>query len=302
MNYRHIYHAGNFADVFKHCILISVIYSFLQKNKPFCYLDTHAGTGCYNLENIVTKKTPEYKNGIASILDIPCDDFIINIYKNIIALCNTSQNIFMEKVDFNYLNNTYDLQNHTNFSSADLKKYPGSPLIATVLSQLQTNNNLIFTELHPADFAQLKQNFAYIHNANIQHICGYQAMKAFLPFKNLQNQTMRGIVFIDPPFENNNEFERIYQSLSMALKRYAIGTYVIWYPNKNNIQVNKFKNDLQSLVKNPVLFYEFNCSKIFDLENPNALTQCEIAIINPPWQIENYIEPCLRWLEKYINT
>lgn len=303
MNYRHIYHAGNFADVFKHCVLIAVLYSFSQKEKPFVYFDTHAGIGYYDLHKIVTKKTPEYKHGINTILHRESDNFIVQIYQQIIARCNahTQSNTAINHILLNEVATIFsNIQNKVLCKNDDLRFYPGSPLIAKLLTR--PCDKLILTELHQEDFLTLKANFLNISdNINIHHLNGYNGMKAFLPFKNIQNNVMRGLVFIDPPFENNNEFDEVFNALTIALKRYSAGTYVVWYPNKNILQINSFKKNLQTLVKSPVLFYDFNYSKILNLEKHNSLTQCGMAIINPPWQVEEYINPCVKWLQENLN-
>lgn len=147
MNYRHLYHAGNFADVFKHIILVALIQSFLRKEKAFCYLDTHAGIGEYDLNSKAAQVTKEYENGILKILSQKNPPDLVKIY------------LQMVKLPF----------------------YPGSPLI--VKNLIRSQDRMILSELHSEDYQTLKQCFLNQKQINIHQQDGYQSLKAYLPPK-----------------------------------------------------------------------------------------------------------------------
>ena len=178
MNYRHEYHAGNFADVFKHLMLITLIKAQLRKKKSFCYLDTHAGRGLYDLSSETAKKTGDAEHGIVRLL------------QNLITYPKISEHPIPEVVK------TY-LQIIENFQYPPF--YPGSPLIAQ--SMMREEDRLILMELHPEEFKILKQNLSGDQRVACHHQDGYQGLAAFLPPKE-----RRGLILIDPPFEKENEW------------------------------------------------------------------------------------------------
>lgn len=252
MNYRHLYHAGNFADVLKHVVMIALLRAISRKEEPFCFFDTHAGIGLYPLQSIEAQKSQEYENGIANLLAVSTDKMpdIIREYTDIINQLNPSQ----------------------------LCTYPGSPFIAQQC--LRKQDQLILCELHPQDVKTLKANMPRHTKMAIHHMDAYLGMKAFLPPK-----LKRGLVMIDPPFEVNNEFELILQALQQALKHWQSGHFMIWYPIKNQKAVQIFYLKLRSF-KKPVFMIEFQ------LNHPAAvgkLSQCGIVLINPPWQTKELL-------------
>lgn len=252
MNYRHIYHAGNFADVAKHLFLIALLNHFKQKDTPFCYLDTHAGIGLYDLTSEQALKKQEYDTGVLKIVDAQ-DKVSSEIlqYINIIQAINKDN---------------------------QLQFYPGSPWIAKSL--LRENDQLILCELHSDDYQTLKNNFKAQKNCAIHCQDAYLGMKAFLPPKE-----KRGLVLIDPPFEVTDEFDRIVNALHIAIKHFQSGCYMVWYPIKDKKQVKHFIQNVSKLEK-PYLNYEFNISESVA---KTALQACGILIINPPWKLEDNI-------------
>lgn len=198
MNYRHIYHAGNFADVFKHCILIALLKALLEKPKALTYIETHAGLGLYNLNSSAAQKTKEYESGLTKLKNLKSPPEFIQPFLNI-----------AEKIP--------------GF-------YPGSPLIAAEL--LRPEDKMILCELHKDDCASLKLLFSDMkHPAAIHCLDGYQGLKAFTP-----PLPRRGLVLIDPPFELESEPEDLIIGLKIALERWPNATYAIWYPIKNSDQ------------------------------------------------------------------
>lgn len=266
MNYRHIYHAGNFADVFKHSILTLLIQNLLRKDTPFCYLDTHAGIGVYNLLSILAQKTKEYELGIARILK--CENHPAELDKYL---------AIVKKL---------------NVNNMTISNYPGSPYIA--YSLLRPIDRMILLELHHEDIFTLKEKFFNNKQVSVHHYDGYQGLKAFLPPKE-----RRGLVLIDPPFEQPDEFEQIIAGLKVALTRWATGIYAIWYPIKDIKAVNQFKFNLHNLGIKNLLIKELIIEK-YDTTS-NAFRGCGMAIINPPWQFDQLVTPIISWLQKILH-
>jgi len=272
MNYRHMYHAGNFSDVVKHVILISLIEALKQKDKPFCYLETHAGAGLYDLQTIEADKTQEYRNGILRIFTKAND----SKDKDTKHKSNTS----MPKLINTYL----DIAVAYGFP----KTYPGSPLIAQTC--LRPTDSMILMELHLEEMKALKHIFrnGSCKNIAIHHQDGYLGMKAFLPPKE-----KRGLILIDPPFEKTNEWEQIISTVQMGLKRFPSGVYAIWYPLKDNTAVNQFHQQLKTLEVEERVVVELS---VYPDDIAFGLTGCGMAIINPPWQWSKSIEEMIPWL------
>ena len=258
MNYRHIYHAGNFADVFKHWILTLLLAKLTEKTTPFCIVDTHAGLGQYDLNNPNSQKTLEYSSGIEKIMtQIPGPAF--TDYYKIIA--------------DNYKNNIY----------------PGSPKI--IQSFLRQNDRAFLSELHPEDYKVLCANFNNDKRIKIFNQDAYQTVRAVLP-----PLEKRGLVLIDPPFEQTDEFKQIIKALQQGLKRFAHGMYAIWYPIKDHDLVEEFYRDLASLKLEKVLRIEIHANT----QILNGLNSCGMVIINPPWQLEQQLEDNMPKLLEYL--
>lgn len=269
MNYKHVYHAGNFADAFKHSILTALMQSFARKDAGFCYIDTHAGKGYYDLFSDSAKKTKEAESGIEKIIHESNPPFAVK----------------------RYLNCVHEINNKLSASKyASLHYYPGSPMIARQL--LRPQDSMIACELHPDEYQSLKNTFAGDKQVAIHHNDGFLGLKAFLPPKE-----RRGFVLIDPPYEDPDEFTRIAHSLPAALKRFETGTYAIWYPIKDNASVERFYRTLQQLIDHTILAVELTIYP--DL--PNHLNGSGIVIINPPYQFEDTLRDILPWLWKALT-
>jgi 23S rRNA (adenine2030-N6)-methyltransferase len=280
MNYKHIYHAGNFADVFKHLVLILLIEALRKKDKPFLYLDTHAGTGIYDLTSEIAKKTNESSNGVSRIYHLTNVPSAVKIYQQIIR--------------------------NLNDNSETLRFYPGSPYI--VASLLRDNDRMVLTELHEEEYTILKDNVAAdfsprnkLKNIAIHHLDGYQALKAFLPPKDIG----RGLILIDPPFEQNIEWNQVINGLDIALQRFPHGIYAIWYPNKDHKITSSFYSDLKQKINyKDILRVEFEITKTPAFPDRDAkfartpLSSCGMIIINPPWQFKKELDPIMAWLKK----
>lgn len=269
MNYHHAYHAGSATDVFKHIILTALIEHLQQKNTPFCYIDTHAGIGEYDLSSIYSQKTKEADNGILKLIQAQQPPQLVKEYLDVVHKINNQLA-------------------HAKFAS--LQYYPGSPMIARQLAR--PNDRIIACELHPEDYQLLKNVFMGDKQVAIHHLDGFTGLKAFLPPKE-----RRGIILIDPPYEDTDEFNRIAKSLEPALKRFATGVYAIWYPIKEKQQVLRFHQSLQQYISQPISIVEL-CTYP-DL--PQHLNGSGMAIINPPWQFNESITEILPWVWKALS-
>ena len=277
MNYRHIYHAGGFSDVFKHTILIALIQSLLKKETPFCYIDTHAGIGNYDLHLESAQKTQEFQYGISKLQGITDHDIPDSIatYLNIIQTWN------------------HRMRQDSRLYSSDLKEldilryYPGSPVFAREL--LRDKDHIILAELHPEDAQTLKQLFKQDKQVATHFLDGYTAFKAFLPPKE-----KRGLVLIDPPFEKTDEFETLIQKLTLGIHRWRNGIYAIWYPLKNPRQVNHFYKNLSQIGASEILCYELYMLQ--QQRSNHGMHACGMAILQPPWGFKETLERVLPWL------
>ncbi len=251
MNYRHIYHAGNFADVFKHVLLTALIESLSRKDKPFCYLDTHAGIGYYDLQQRNAQKTQEFINGIFKLLK--------------------QDSAALPKLIAQYLQRVK--KGNREQGARGFRYYPGSPTVVRQL--LRPLDRMILTELHTEDALSLKQLFLHDKQVAVHHLNGYQALKAFLPPKE-----KRGLVLIDPPFEETNEFEQIMRNLQLAVDRWPVGVYAIWYPIKNKTDVQHFYRALKKSGIREILCCEMHLPEV----ESRGLNACGMVVVNPPWQ------------------
>ena len=197
LSYRHAFHAGNHADVLKHYVLSLVLAYLNQKPKPYWVIDTHAGAGMYALKSEFAQKNAEFENGIARLF--------------------AAENLPESLADFVKLVKSFNENNKLNF-------YPGSPKIAQ--SYLRQDDKLRLFELHPSDYKLLIENFSHKHRqTKIDMQDGFAGIKACLP-----PPTKRGVVLIDPPYELKDDYQRVVDCVQDSLKRFATGTYIIWYP------------------------------------------------------------------------
>ncbi|EKD73191.1 MAG: Protein containing DUF519 [uncultured bacterium] len=266
MNYRHIYHAGNFADTFKHIILIALIQSLMRKENAFCYLDTHAGIGYYDLYSEFAQKSKEFENGIIKIIAATNPPSLIQDYLTCVKKLN---------------------------AASELRYYPGSPYFVKCF--LRPQDRMILVELHPEDIKTLKHFFKQDKHVAIHHQDGYQSLKAHLPPKE-----RRGLILIDPPYEKSDELLSLPAVLASAIKRFETGIYAVWYPIKNRLQLARFYRELKSNIQRPSLITEF-CIHA-EAMSAIQLIGCGMVIINPPWQLTPLLEKNLTWLWNTLRT
>ncbi|MEO8810178.1 MAG: 23S rRNA (adenine(2030)-N(6))-methyltransferase RlmJ [Rhodanobacter sp.] len=261
MNYRHAYHAGNFADVLKHTVLLALIESLQAKPTPFCFVDTHAGSGNYALDGFEAGKTGEHKDGIARLH--PAEKVPPLLQRWRASILNSGDN------------------------AQGLKRYPGSPL--QVARLLRPGDSAQLCELHTEEAGKLRDLFRGNAQVHVHQRDGYEALKALLPPKE-----KRGVVLIDPPYEAQDaEYKLIEQALKLALQRWPTGIYAVWYPIKLRSQVQPFLRRLQHSGVKRILRAEL---LLHPDDSPLRLNGSGMVILNAPWNLDDSLRESLRAL------
>ncbi len=267
MNYRHIFHAGSFTDVFKHAVFALLLQRLCAKETPFCVIDTHAGIGRYDLTSDPAVRTGEFRGGIARVLAaadrLPAE---LTPYVDAVRALNTPDD--------------------------PLHWYPGSPRLARSLMRPQ--DRLVLAELHPDDVIDLQREFERDRNTSVLHQDGYRTLKAHVP-----PRERRGIVLIDPPFEVTDEFERLTVALAAAHARWATGIFAIWYPIKERATIWRFHDALERTGIRKILNAEL---LIHAEDNHLRLNGCGMIIVNPPWQLDQTLEAVLPALHDALEA
>lgn len=267
MNYRHGYHAGNFADVLKHLALCELLRLLTVKDKKLFVLDTHAGAGGYDLSGDLARRTLEAEAGVLRLM----------------ALSRT----VMPAAVARYLAAVAAYDRKFGPAGAGLRRYPGSPRL--VRAGLRPGDRFVACELHAADGLALKREFAGDRAVEVRQADGYHALKALLP-----PVERRGLILIDPPFEAADEFEKLQRGLKQALRRFATGCYAIWYPIKDGEAVARFAASLAGL---DVLTLELRLGGVLE----GKLSACGLAVINPPWKFEEAMAEALPWVARALE-
>ena len=269
MNYRHAFHAGNFADVFKHVILIGLLDALKAKPAPFCYVETHAGRGLYDLHDAQAQKTREYLDGVQRVIDASDLPDALDIYVDLVRSFNTG-------------------------ATTALACYPGSPMIAKRM--LREHDRAILCELQDGEVTALKASLLGDKRFAIHHRDGYAAMKALLP-----PAQKRGLVLIDPPFEAQAiEYIHIENALADALAQWPNAIYAIWYPIKLRESVIPFKRWLRDHCgTSDVLVAEI---LLHPDNSPLRLNGCGTVIVNPPWRFERNLDDWLPRLAERLGN
>lgn len=265
MNYRHAYHAGNFADVLKHAVVALVLAHLKLKETPFRVIDTHAGRGLYDLSSVEASKTGEWRDGIGRLLG-PAAPVLP---APIAALLEPYLRIVTE------LN-----------SDGEVIRYPGSPCLVSALMRPQ--DRLIANELHAGEADALATALRGDRRAKVLQLDAWLALKSLLP-----PLERRGLVLIDPPFEAPDEYERLLRALRQGVRRFATGCYAIWYPIKDEA-ATAFAADLASFKP---LVLELKLDGIA----PGKLAACGLAVINPPWRFEEAMLEALPWIAAQLG-
>ncbi len=249
MNYRHAFHAGNFADVMKHALLTRILVHLRQKETPFRAIDTHAGIGRYDLEGDEAGRTLEWHAGIRRLVEPfgPEVEALLAPYRDVVAGVRAR---YGETV------------------------YPGSPAIIREL--LRPADRAVFVEQHPEDGALLTERFNEVHNAKVMRMDGWIALRGLIPPKE-----RRGLVLIDPPYEEPGELARAASRLSDAVKRWPTGIVAFWYPIKDPREVESFVAEAAAATARDMLRLEL----LVDQPNGIRLAGCGLLVVNPPWHL-----------------
>lgn len=253
MNYRHAFHAGNFADVVKHAVLARIVEYLKQKDKAFRVVDTHAGEGLYDLASSQAARTGEWRDGIGRLIAAsPTGEAgaLLAPYLQAVAAVN---------------------------EGGGLGHYPGSPVIVRHL--LRKQDRLTAIELHPQDAKRLEQRFAGDHQVRVITLDGWLALGAHLPPKE-----KRGLVLVDPPFEEEGEFERLIDGLIRAHRRWPGGIYALWYPIKHRDALVAMVRAVRASGIPRVLDTRFMIRR--RSEGEPRLDGSGMLIVNPPFTLE----------------
>ncbi len=267
MNYRHAYHAGNFADVVKHIILTRIVLYLQRKEQAFRVMDTHAGIGRYDLKGTEAGKTSEWVNGVGRLMGAKLDPQVAELLAPYLDI------IRAENVD------------------GQMRHYPGSPLIVRHL--LRKQDRLSALELHPQDAKLLAEVFEGDFQTRVTELDGWLALGAHLPPKE-----KRGLVLIDPPFEVGGEFDRLVEGLARAHKRFSGGTFALWYPVKDIQQLRRFTDMLADTGIPKILRTELM------IRAPSAEPRLDgtgMIIVNPPFTLEAELQTILPALSKILS-
>lgn len=264
MQYSHEYHAGNFADVIKHTLLTMLILSYQKKPAPFCFIDTHAGGGHYDLLTSPDGKSKDYENGIEKVIHANNPPPAVKQYLRCVHEVNNRML-------------------HAHYAA--LQYYPGSPMIARHL--MRGKDRMELCEIQAKEHQQLRNYFLSDNHVTVHHGDGLLNLKRFLP-----PREGRGIILIDPPYEDPDEFTRLAKALPGAIERFKSGTYAIWYPISDRPAIEHFHRSLRSSVTEKILIIELTIYP----EIEHHLNGSGLAVINPPWSSKDQVAQVLEWL------
>lgn len=265
LSYRHAFHAGNHADVLKHLILVQIARYLGQKDAAFWYIDTHAGAGCYDLEGEQPQKLGEFRDGIGRLWQ---RDDLPEAVEDYVALVR-------------------------QFNSGDkLKRYPGSPWLANEL--LREPDRLRLFEMHSTDFKHLSANFKNTgRRVTVAASDGFAGLKALLP-----PPPRRAFVLIDPSYETKSDYLNVIKALGEALKRFATGTYAVWYPRLAKPESRILPDKLKNLPATNWLHAALDVKK--PASDGIGMHGSGLFIINPPWKLAETLKTTLPWLAEVL--
>ena len=264
MNYRHAYHVGNFADVLKHVTLVALLEHLGRKDTPYFLLDTHAGRGDYPLAAPETQRAGEYRDGILRLLGAEHPPPAVARYLDVVR--------------------------ELGFEDGHLVTYPGSPRIAVAL--LRIDDRAALCELEPREAAALRALFRGHARAQVHERDGYEALLALVP-----PREKRGLVLLDPPFEQPDEFDRLERALVLAHDRWPGGVYAAWYPIKAGGADGRFLARMEASGIRRQLVAELTIERD---DSPGGLNGAGMLIVNPPWQLDERLAGALPWLQQRL--
>lgn len=266
LSYRHAFHAGNHADVLKHFVEMQLLHYLAQKDKPFWYIDTHAGAGCYALDSGYATRNAEYESGIARLWQR--DDMPAPLAEYVALVKGINPD-------------------------GQMSLYPGSPLVAQEL--LRDQDRMRLFELHPTDSNLLHENFAG-HGAQVlmQTADGFGALKALLP-----PPPRRALVLIDPPYEDKKDYQRVVAALREGLKRFANGVYAVWYPQLQRAEAKLLPEELKQLPVKSWLHVALTVQT--PSEDGFGMHGSGMFVLNPPWTLHGVLQEVMPYLVKHLG-
>ena len=272
MNYRHAFHAGGFADVVKHIVLVRILKHLHDKQAAFRVIDSHAGAGIYDLTAEEARRGGEWRTGIARIMQARFSETALPLvapYLDIVRAFNPQR---------------------------ELRAYPGSPLIARAL--LRPQYRLVACEVEPGARKRLIDALRRDRQGRVVDLDGWVALPAFVPPKE-----RRGLVLIDPSFEHKDEFERLAKGFAQAFAKWPTGSYLLWYPVKSRRATDSLARHVAELVANAgtpgkCLRLEFS---VAPQQAGAVLTSAGLLIVNPPWRLAAELKAILPELEKPLG-
>jgi 23S rRNA (adenine2030-N6)-methyltransferase len=265
-SYRHGFHAGHHADVLKHLVLVQMLTYLTAKETPLWFVDTHAGAGAYSLESAFARKLGEFKDGIGRLWgrsDLPpgLAEYLIQVRA---------------------LN-----------PDGALRNYPGSPQIA--LQMLRPQDRLQLFELHSTESEVLKKYFAKAgRRVSVQAVDGFAGLKAVLP-----PPSRRGLVLIDPSYEDKADYRNVVAAVRDALRRFATGSYAVWYPQVQRKESKELPGQLQQLAGNDWLHVSLKV--MAPARDGLGLHGSGVFVFNPPWKLAAALRPAMPVLVKLLG-
>jgi len=265
MNYRHAFHAGNFADVVKHIVLARILTYLHEKPAAFRVIDTHAGAGLYDLTGEEASRGGEWLTGIARMMQARLPDEAADLVRPYLDIVRA----------FN--------------SGNQLQAYPGSPLIARALMRPQ--DRMVVCELERGARKQLVRALHRDAQARVVELDGWTALGAFVP-----PQERRGLVLVDPPYESRDEFARLASGFSAAFAKWPTGIYALWYPIKHRRLADDLAHEVaHTLAQSPLggregLRIEFSVAPQME---GGGLTSAGLLVVNPPWTLARELKVIL---------
>lgn len=265
MNYHHAYHAGNFADVLKHAALVAILLHLRKKEKPFAVIDTHGGSGLYDIGGVEAKKTAEAADGILRLLPLASLPGVLSPYCDLVR----------------------------GFGAG---VYPGSPLIAARL--LRANDRLVAVEKHPEEYAALAAALSREKTARAINGDAYRELARLVP-----PRERRGLVLIDPPYEDEDEFPRATRAVIEAYRRFATGIFLFWYPAKSRPAVAASTGEFLNAGLTSLLKIEFDTGAPGVARNAgrrSPMTAAGLLVVNPPFAFADEMNGILPFLARVL--